>query len=175
MRNMPMKPSHKKLGRKARGWHLGLGRLALVFVAVLLVASIFAILWFTSAYYIHKSINRVALQAAQVVANPNVYATTDELLYGTNLDDLSSNSVLANLVAPALKSNHLNPKQVTKYSEQVTWLDPQNPNPQCGVIVYFEYPFALHIPFTHLDLTLIRLKAAAQMPKETKGAAGTCS
>ena len=174
MRNMPIRAGDQRPGRSQRSRRSGPGRLALAFVLVLLVASIFGVLGFSSAYYIHKTINRAAVQAAKAVANPSIYESGDELLYGTATGNLTASSVFANFVAPVLESAHLDPKQVTKYSEQVTWLDPENPKPQCGVIVYFEYPYALHVPFTHAKLTLIRLKAAAQMPKQTKSA-GTCS
>lgn len=174
MRIMPIKTWEQKRGRKARGMRRGSGRLLLAFLAALLVVSVIAVFWFTSAYYVHKAINRAALQAAESVAKPSVYGSADELLYGAPTGNLSASAVFANFVAPVLKAAHLNPKKVTKYSEQVTWLDPTDPKPVCGVIVYFEYPLTIHIPFTHSSLTLFQLKAAAQMPAETQSASGTC-
>lgn len=174
MRNMPIRTSDKKPGGRAQRWQRGWGGLALAFVVILLVTSLLGILGFASAYSIHKTINRAALEGAKAVATPSTYDAVNEYVYGGSTGNLSASAVFADYVAPVLRSAHLNPKDVTKYSEQVTWLNPTDPKPQCGVIVYFEYPFILHIPFTHRNLTLIRFKALAQVQQEPQSAAGTC-
>ena len=172
--NTPSMVSSQTTKRRARGRQEGSEELEFAFVVLLLVTLMLGIFWFARAYNVHETMTRAAREGARVAAMPSAYAAGNTYLDGNGTANLSASVVFADYVAPVLRSAHLNPNEVTNYSEQVTWLDPTDPRPQCGVVVYFEYPFMLHIPFTGAKLASITLKASAQMRRETQSAAGKC-
>lgn len=164
----------KKAGGTARQGPKGSEEVEFAFVVTLLLTLMLGIFWFARAYNVHETMTRAAREGARVGVMPSAYAAGNTYLDPSGASTLSSSAIFSGYVAPVLQAGHLDPNQVANYSEKITWLDPGDPNPQCGVIVYFEYPFTFHIPFTSLGLSTISLKAQVQMRRETQSAAGTC-
>jgi Flp pilus assembly protein TadG len=164
---------HRWNGR-ARRQEAGAEELEFAIVVVLLLTLMLGIFWFARGYDVHATMTRAAREGARVAAMPSSFAAGNAYLDPANVTNPSGSAIFTGYIAPVLQSSNLDPSRVTNYSEQITWLNPSDPNPQCGVIVSFQYPFTLAIPFSSLRLTTLQLSVNVQMRRETQSSAGTC-
>ena len=81
-----------------------------------------------------------------------------------------------NYIKPALEASNLNPNNVQNYQECVGSLDRSNPSDadaQCGVVISFQYPDQLTIPFLGAELGTVNIGTHVQMRLENQPA-GSC-
>lgn len=135
---------------------------ALVFT--LLMMLMLGIVVFSRAYNVYQTITRAAREGARVAVLPSSTALGDAFIDGQS--GTTKGPIFQDYIAPVLQSNELNPNRVSNYSEQVQWLNPGDVNRQCGVVISFQYPYQLNIPFTSLRFTTLHLKTQVQMRRE---------
>jgi Flp pilus assembly protein TadG len=164
----------------AAGAEIAEAALVLPLVFMLLLG----IVWFGRAFNIYSTITQAAQQGAIKAARPfcatcgnnfpdnfAVRTSVDAVLAASNLD---SNQILNNANPPAplscvnppatcqTTSNHITIcRQVLLNASTAT-----NQPPQCGVLVSFQYPFQLYLPFTSLNLQQVVMTAQAQSRME---------
>jgi hypothetical protein len=157
-------------GKRAKGAE----QVEFAFVVAALMMLLLGIFWFARGYNAHETMTRAAREGARVAALPASFAQGNGFLDGTKVTDTSESVVFAQHIAPVLVAGHLSPNEVTNYNQEVTWLNPGDTNQQCGVVISFEYPFHLWIPFTSLRLTTVQLSTRVQMRRENQPSTGTC-
>jgi len=153
---------------------------ALIFTALMMM--MLGIVVFSRAYSVYQTMTRAAREGARMAALPaSVYEQTqgDNQYIDNSVSYTTPNSAIFDqYIKPALQAASLNPALVFDYNEKVAWLDPSDPEPECGAIVSFAYPFHLNIPFTTADLTTINLHTQVQMRRENQplppSDGGTC-
>lgn len=157
-----------------------------------LMALTLAIFSFARAYNVYQTVTRAAREGARMAVLPkSAYDQQGlgELAYTASMSACtnppsttnSPNTPIFNqYVKPALESSSLNPAGVQDYQECLGWLDPPGTAAnQCGVIVSFQYPYRLSIPFLGSKLGVIDIHAHVQMRDENQpvavGGAATCA
>jgi hypothetical protein len=154
-------------------------------VLPLMFMILLGIFWFGQAFSLYGAITRAAQEGARAGAAPLC----------TTCSAVQNNTVLAinakNAVRTALTASHLDPSQMQSPSPPVfTFCD--NPAPSCpatgdacvqipvqllttiqgggdcGISVYFQYPFKFWLPFTSVNNQQILLTASARMRMETR-------
>ena len=185
-----MRKTLHKLGR-TDGAEIAEAALVLPLVFMFLLG----IVWFGRAFNIYSTMTQAAQRGAATAARPACATCVQscELLDGMGndtgfaCDNTVQSSVFAVTDASSLDSTQIAPH--TFASPPVPCPPPAPPggcssslsriticrsvalnNPsipvQCGVIVSFEYPFQMSLPFTSLNLTQITLTAQAQSRME---------
>jgi hypothetical protein len=142
---------------------------ALVFAMLMML--LLGLVVFARAYNVYETITRAAREGARMAALPSsAYDQSQgQQAYIDNKAqyvDPASSAIFEDYIKPVLQAGSLNPGAVTNYNEQVTWLDPNDSYEQCGVIISFQYPYRLNIPFLDLGLTTIYLNANVRMRLE---------
>ena len=152
------------------------------------------IVWFGRAFQIYSTITQAAQKGAVTAARPTCATCTeggwagtafpadtavesavfgvmdaaslDRNLIGTYVPSGTVNCAdrIPPLPVPDMDCPHTTGNKITVCrSVQLTAaVDP----PQCGVIVSFQYPFQMNLPFTSLNMQTINLKAQAQSRME---------
>jgi Flp pilus assembly protein TadG len=164
----------------AHGAEIAEAALVLPLVFMLLLG----IVWFGRAFNIYSTITQAAQQGAIKAARPfcatcgnnfpdnfSVRTSVDAVLAASNLDP---NQILKNPNPPAPVSCVDPPSTCQTTSNQITICRQVLLNassgttqpPQCGVLVSFQYPFQLYLPFTSLNLQQVVMTAQAQSRME---------
>lgn len=134
------------------------------------------IYWFGRAFDIYATINHAAREAAraQVAQTCGSCGNTTQPL-----------STTAGIATAALQASGIDPGQIQFYSpggltscsgqpatcstnSSITFCSQVQLTtaPVCGVVVSFEYPYQMSLPFTSLNMTTINMKADVQMQGE---------
>lgn len=152
--------------------------LPLVFMLLL------GIVWFGRAFNIYSTIQQAAQQGAIAAARGSC---------ATCGNASTSDANVANAVGAVMQASSLQPSQIpvntkapTPFScinpattltcpavnnniticRQALLNSPASQPPQCGIIVSFQYPFTMSLPFTSLNMSQITLTAQAQSRTE---------
>ncbi|HUM05554.1 MAG TPA: TadE family protein [Terriglobales bacterium] len=149
------------------------------------------IVWFGRAFQIYSTITQAAERGATIAARPLCATCPGTGWAGTGFPD---NATVENSVLGVMTASSLDPGQISQYAPtgmqqcpnappiecphytgnniaicRSVWLNPSAadppPPPHCGVIVSFQYPFQLNVPFTSLGQQIM-LKAQAQSRME---------
>jgi Flp pilus assembly protein TadG len=160
--------------RSARNAEKGVEVVEFGLLLVVLLSLLFGIIALARAYNIYQSITRAAREGARMAVLPSSVAQGNQYMDPTASATQSSSAIFNRYIAPALVAANLNPNDVIGYSEKVEWLDPGDANQQCGVVVSFQYPYTLFIPFTTENLTTINIPTHVQMRRENQPSGGTC-
>jgi hypothetical protein len=166
--------TNHETGRSRRGAERGAEQVEFAFVVAALMMLLLGIFWFARGYNAHETMTRAAREGARVAAMPSSFAQGNTFLDAAKVTDTSESTVFNQHIAPVLLAGHLSPNEVSNYNQEVTWLNPGDTNQQCGVVISFQYPFHLWIPFTSLRLTTIHLSTRVQMRRENQPSTGTC-
>lgn len=157
-----------------------------------LMALTLAILSFSRAYNVYQTVTRAAREGARVAVLPkSAYDQQGlgEAAYTASMSACSNPPSMTNspdtpifnqYIKPVLESSSLNPAGVQDYQECLGWLDPPGTAAnQCGVIISFQYPYRLSIPFLGAGLGMIDIHAQVQMRQENQplaiGGPATCA
>ena len=182
--------------REHGGPERGAEMLEFALILTALIMLLLGIVAFTRAYNIYETITRAAREGARMAVLPSAW---DGGSGGTYIDScLANNScsctsqpsncnIFADYIAPALQASSLSTRAcsgasdsncVANYTEEENWLDPSNsPDNQCGVIISFQYPYILAIPFLpNLSGAPLQLGARVQMTLQAQpgGSNPTC-
>jgi hypothetical protein len=157
-----------------------------------LMALTLAIISFARAYNVYQTVTRAAREGARMAVLPkSAYdqqglgemAYTASMSACTNPPSTTNSPdtpIFNQYVKPVLESSSLNPAGVQDYQECLGWLDPPGTAAnQCGVIVSFQYPYRLSIPFLGAGIGMIDIHTQVQMRQENQpvaiGGAATCA
>ena len=159
-------------------------------VLPILFLVLFSVYWFGQAFNTYGTINHAARQGARTAAVPGCASCGASCNWmGTNLP---CDAQVADAVGDALVAAHLDPTQAQPlvpspppapcpgavppgvcttasglYICRNVALDPSSGSPQvCGVIVSFQYPYQLSLPFSSLGSQPILLNGVAEMQGE---------
>jgi TadE-like protein len=185
-----------KSGKSERDGERGAEMLEFALIFAVLITLMLGIVAFSRAYNIYETITRGAREGARMAVLPSAW---DGGSGGTYLDTClasdacsctsqpSNCNVYVQYILPALQASSLNPRAcsgtsdsncVANYAEQENWLDPSgSPDNQCGVIISFQYPYTLGIPFLpELNAAPLKIGTRVQMQLEPQpgGASPTC-
>jgi Flp pilus assembly protein TadG len=177
---MNIKQIARKL-RSADGAEIAEAALVLPLVFTLLLG----IIWFGRAFNIYSTIQQAAQQGAITAARATC---------GTCGNTLAKPKVVYEVVEAVMNASSIDPSQIesvsppTPYScrditktvackvhKNVTICEQALLNyssgsasqtPQCGIIVSFQYPFTVYLPFTSLNMSKVTLSAQAQSRME---------
>lgn len=153
---------------------------ALVFS--LLMMLMLGIVVFARAYNVYQTITRAAREGARMAVLPaSIYDQTkgaNQYIDNSVTYSSPNSAIFDDYIKPALEAASLNPALVTDYVQKVAWLDPNDPQPECGAIISFAYPFELDLPFTSERMMTLSLHTRVQMRRENQplapSAGGTC-
>ncbi len=158
-------------------------------VLPILFLVLFSVYWFGQAFNVYGTINHAAREGAHAAAVPGCASCSAGCNWmGTNLP---CDAQVVDTVTDALNAAHLDPTQTQAYVPSPPpvpcpgavppgvcttasglyicrnmALDQTNPQPTCGVIVSFRYPYQLSLPFSSLSNQPILLKGVAEMQVE---------
>ena len=155
---------------------------ALVFTV--LMSLMLGIVIFARAYNAYQTITRAAregvrqavLPTAAYLGNNLTYIAGDGACPGGPTDPRNS-TVFTDFISPALLASSFSPQGVQNYQECLAWLAPPGtPKNQCGVVVSFNYPYDLTVPFLGARLGTINIGTHVQMRIENQpeGSGATC-
>jgi len=146
---------------------------ALVFAA--LMALMLGIVVFARAYNVYETITRAAREGARMAALPTSVYDGNSFVDGSTsgVTQATNSQIFSQYIAPALSASSLNPNNVINYSETINWLDPADTDKQCGVIISFQYPYLMTVPFLGSGLGTINIGTSVQMRREDQPAPGS--
>ena len=150
-------------------------------VLPLVFTFLLGIIWFGRAFNIYSTIQQAAQQGAIAAARGSCATCGNN----ATLDPAVVNAVTAVLQASGLQASQIptntkaptpqscitgtvtcsNPGKIT-VCRQALLNSPATQPPQCGIIVSFQYPFQMSLPFTSLNMSQITLTAQAQTRME---------
>ena len=155
------------------------------FVLPLMFMMLLGIFWFGQAFSLYGAITRAAQEGARAGAAPACSTCTP--LTGAVQEQNAATAVKNALIASNLDPNLMqtpSPPPVTFCPNPpspncpatggacvqlpIQLLKPAQGGGDCGVSVYFQYPFQSYLPFTSLNQQLIILTASAQVRMETR-------
>jgi TadE-like protein len=158
------------------------------FVLPLMFTMLLGIFWFGQAFTIYGAITRAAQEGARAGAAPQC-STCSSTQTNTQYATAAANAVNAALIASKLDPSLIqtpSPPNINPCGDNVQKLNCGStgaacvqlpvqlqlpPTPQggdCGVSVYFQYPFKSWLPFTSLNQQLLMLTASAEVRIETR-------
>ncbi len=143
-----------------------------VFEFALVVPVLFMLLlgifWMGRAYNVYASITRAAREGARYGGAPTCASCGNAFPTSTQVQAVVDGALTAGSLDPAQKSNF-------KYQQNVllngvnpppACPNPLSPTQECGVVVSFQYPVTLAIPFTSMNSTTIKIPTSVQMRQE---------
>ena len=142
-------------------------------VTPLLLSLLLGIFWMGRAYNVYQTITRAAREGARYAVLPscatcgNAYVDTYSSA-GTCLTNPTN--VFINYVSPALTASSTDASKVQNYCQMAAVLDPNSDTSvhECGVVISFQYPLTLTIPFTSLNASTINIPTNVQMRMENQ-------
>jgi len=156
------------------------------FVLPLMFTMLLGIFWFGQAFSMYGAITRAAQEGARAGAAPQC-STCSSTQKNSQYAAAASDAVNAALVASNLDPKQMqtpSPPKISPCGADVQKLNcgstgaacvqlpvqllTAQSGGDCGVSVYFQYPFKSWLPFTSLNQQLIMLTASAQMRIETR-------
>jgi Flp pilus assembly protein TadG len=138
-------------------------------VVPVLFMLLFGIFWIGRAYNVYASITRAAREGARYGAAPTCASCGSVF---------PSSTQVQTVVDGALTAGSLDPTQKLNFTYQTGILlngvdnpypacpSPLSPTQECGVVVSFQYPVTLAIPFTSMNTTTINIPTSVQMRQE---------
>jgi hypothetical protein len=142
-------------------------------VAPLLLTLLLGIFWMGRAYNVYQTITRAAREGARYAVLPSCATCGDAYpdsysSAGTCLTNPTS--VFTNYVSPALAASEIDASKVQNYCQKAAVLDPSSDISvqECGVVISFQYPLQLTIPFTSLNASTINISTNVQMRMENQ-------
>jgi Flp pilus assembly protein TadG len=149
----------------------GTTTLEFALVVPVLFTLLLGIFWMGRAYNVYATITRAAREGARYGAAP--WCATC-----ANAGTFPSSTDVQTVVNGALSAAALDPTQVLNFTYttgvQLNGVDnpypacpsPLSPTQECGVVVSFQYPVTLVIPFTSLKGSTINIPTSVQMRQE---------
>ena len=142
-------------------------------VTPLLLSLLLGIFWMGRAYNVYQTITRAAREGARYAVLPscatcgNAYVDTYSSA-GTCLTNPTN--VFTNYVSPGLAASSIDASKVQNYCQKAAVLDPNSDTSvqECGVVISFQYPLKLTIPFTSLNASTINISTNVQMRMENQ-------
>lgn len=156
--------------RRERGTEM----LEFAFVVSLLMMILLGIITFARAFNVYQSITRAAREGARMAVLPSCASCGNDYLDPSTGVTVANSLVFSSYIAPALEAADLNPNSVLNYTESVGWLDAGDTDQQCGVMISFQYPYQLDLPFTRQNLSTIDIPVHVQMRRENQPGGSTC-
>ena len=166
-----------KLG-SADGAEIAEAAMVLPLVFMLLLG----IVWFGRAFNIYSTIQQAAQQGAITAARASCATCGNNPATDTTVDNVIGTVMQASNLQPSQIPVNTNPPSPLSCSgsglpatcsatNNITicrqaLLNASAQAPQCGVVVGFQYPFQLNLPFTSLNMQQITLTAQAQSRME---------
>lgn len=156
------------------------------FVLPLMFTMLLGIFWFGQAFSIYGAITRAAQEGARAGAAPlcsTCSSTQTNNTYATNAVNAVKTALIASNLDPSQMQTSSAPTLTACNNEvslncsgsgaacvqlPVQLLTAQQGGGDCGVFVYFQYPFRSWLPFTSLNQQLITLTATARVRMETR-------
>lgn len=142
---------------------------ALVFAA--LMTLMMGIVVFARAYNVYQTINRATREGARMAVLPASVNQGNTYIDGSS--GSMSDPIFQNYIVPALIASSVDPLKVTNYTETVEWLNPGDTDKQCGVVISFQYPYTISIPFLSQSLDTINLSVNVRMRRENQSVTTT--
>ena len=158
-------------GRKSRAFlraEQGAELFEFATVVPVLFTLLLGIFWMGRAYEVYASITRAAREGARYGAAPTCASCGNAF---------PTSAQVQGVVDSALTAASLDPTQKLNFNYQQNVLlngvnPPQgcpnalSPTQECGVVVSFQYPATLAIPFTSMNTTTIKIPTSVQMRQE---------
>lgn len=167
--------------RVLRGRERGVELVEFALILGGLMALTLAIVSFARAYNVYQTVTRAAREGARMAVLPKSAYDQQGLGQMAYIDSLGActnppgttnspgTAIFNDYVKPALEASSLNPAGVQAYQECLGWLDPPGTAAnQCGVIISFQYPYRLSIPFLGTGLGIVDIHAHVQMREENQ-------
>jgi Flp pilus assembly protein TadG len=139
-------------------------------VVPVLFTLLLGIFWMGRAYNIYATITRAAREGARYGAAPtcatcgagNVFPTSDQV------QGVVDGALTAASMDPTQKLNFTYTQGVllNGINPPPACPTPLSPTQECGVVVSFQYPVTLAIPFTSMNTTTINIPTSVQMRQE---------
>ena len=141
------------------------------------------IVWFGRAFNIYSTITQAAERGAATAARPtcatcspgNTFpldSAVDNSVYSvTDASNLDRNQIMPHAPSTTPTFCPTPPSGCSASTSRITicrsvWLNSPSTPAQCGVIVSFQYPFKVYLPFTSLSMQQVNLTAEAQSRME---------
>ena len=157
------------------------------FVLPLMFTMLLGIFWFGQAFSIYGAITRAAQEGARAGAAP-LCSTCNSMqtnnMYATNAVNAVKTALIASNLDPNQMQTSSAPTLTACDSSEVSLncsgsgaacvqlpvqlLTAKQGGGDCGVFVYFQYPFKSWLPFTSLNQQLFTLTATARVRMETR-------
>ncbi len=163
-----------RVNGSGRSGERGTEILEFAFVISLLMSLMLGIVTFARAYNIYQTVTRAAREGARMAVLPSCASCGNSYLDPSTGVTAANSAVFSDYIAPALQAANLSPNAVLNYSENVEWLDPGDAQRQCGVMIAFQYPYQLDLPFTSQNFATIHIPVQVQMRRENQPTGGTC-
>ena len=130
------------------------------FTISLLLLLLIGIFWIARGYNVYSTMSRAAREGARFAVTPscamcgNAYPSDDQVRAVINAS-LQASALNPTLVTP-------NPISVQRNVD----LNPGSPHIEKGVVISFNYPYQIFLPFTSVGLSNYTLTAQVQMREE---------
>jgi Flp pilus assembly protein TadG len=148
----------KRLGGRWTGREKGSELVEAALIISLLLTFLIGIIWIARGFNVYQTMRRAAREGARFAVAPSCAMCGNS--YPTDLQ-------VQGVIATALQADNLDPSLATP----ISILRDQDLNPggavvETGVIINFNYPFQLYLPFTPVNLTNLTLNVQVQMREE---------
>jgi hypothetical protein len=167
--------------------------LEVALVLPLLFMFLLGAVWFGRAFQTYASITQAAQQGAVTAARPACTSCVQDCPWAdsnANNTSFPCDSTVESSVFAVMDAAKLNRSEIVPYIPsglqycalpsasscgpgasgisicRSVVLNPGGPVPQCGMIVSFQYPFEMNLPFTSLNLRQIMLRTQAESRME---------
>jgi Flp pilus assembly protein TadG len=129
-------------------------------VVTIVLSLLIGIFWIARGYNVYQSMRRAVREGARFAVAPscatcgNAYPTDDEIRA---------------VIAAALQADHLDPALADPNPIPIQHnvvLNPGSYVEERGVVINFDYPVEIFLPFTPVELTTLTLTASVQMREE---------
>jgi len=164
-----------------RLWTQGKGRCALLgtdrgttifefaLVTPVLFMLLLGIFWMGRAYDVYATITRAAREGARYGAVPTCATCGNAFPSSTQVQTVVDGALTAASLDPTQKLNFTYTQAVLLNGVDNPYPacpSPLSPTQECGVVVSFQYPVTLYIPFTPFNATTINIPTSVQMRQE---------
>ena len=130
------------------------------FVVSLLLTLLIGIFWLGRGYNTYQTITRAAREAARFAIAPS--CATCGNAYPTDAE-------VRNRITTALQASSLDPARVSPNPipiQRGVVLNPGSTPADTGVVITFNYPFQIFLPFTSVGLSTVTMTTRVQMREE---------
>jgi hypothetical protein len=130
------------------------------FVVTILLTLLIGIFWLGRGYNTYQTITRAAREGARFAVAPSC---------ATCGNAYPSDAEVQAVIDSALIASSLDPSEVTPNPvpiQRAVVLNPGSIPQDTGVVITFNYPFEIFLPFTSVGLTTLTLTTSVQMREE---------